>query len=565
MINYLEKYNNLPKDLKDKISAPHVMRAIHDMEAKYGVSLAALIMRVMVKDLPIDELKEHLVTNLGMESAKAGELLESLKRQVFSEIANYLDYISAKPETAVAEIQAELDSRLMLPEPDEEAEPKKASGQGANFYFSIEDEDEVRNKAQDMSALDRREQIASQVEGKIDEIISEINIIFSSEDMLRRLRTILKTYLRGVRDKIDTKQALERSIENGGLGLEDDIADDILKVVDLLNIEEAKHLGRPATPKRFRVPEDAARQNSDNGEQIRFSSDSLSGDAEYDFSQLAKRRASGENSDIRIDSEFQSLEDEEEGGDEDDNSGPLAAVVGKKTEHKVTELLRAEEEKEEPEAVEEEKPLVLDLSNKKETKPLLNSSGVQVIPVRNGSQSTLDAPAASESEPVKDEDDDEAEQATADFFRPGSMARARNKPPINAVSGSNEMLSGDIIGKVKMEDVKKVPKLGGPLEELQNMGLTEFRRLSRDPKEATTKIMGIFKLLEEEGFNRRMAGVKSWRQSPINRLYVAIGQESLIKKKDISKIITQRKEAKEDYLSQAEFDAIMELNKKIRF
>jgi len=89
--------------------------------------------------------------------------------------------------------------------------------------------------------------------------------------------------------------------------------------------------------------------------------------------------------------------------------------------------------------------------------------------------------------------------------------------------------------------------------------------MSKDVNESIIKITRMFELLEEESFNKRMAGTKAWRKSPLNRLYIKIGQESIIEQKDIKQIIEIRKKAKKDYLSQDEFDAIMELNAKLRY
>ena len=86
MINYLEKYNNLPTELKDKISAPHVMSAIHDMEEKYSVKLATVVMRVMVKDLDIERLNDYFVYENGIDAEQVKELLHELQDKVFSEI-----------------------------------------------------------------------------------------------------------------------------------------------------------------------------------------------------------------------------------------------------------------------------------------------------------------------------------------------------------------------------------------------------------------------------------------------------------------------------------------------
>jgi hypothetical protein len=333
MINYLEKYNNLPKDLRDKISAPHVMKAIHEIEEKHTVNLAALIMRVMVRDIGVDELRNFFVFEQSMEATKADALVKELRERVFSEIANYLDYISTKKaeeeKVAADELGNYAERFGLTPGKEEEAE-SESKPLGANFYFSIEDEDEVRKQAKDMGGLDRREQIAAQVEAQIDKIIGEINVIFSSEDMLRRLRQIIKTYLRGVRDKIDTKQALERDIMSGGLSLDEEIADDILSIVDKLNDEETKHPGRIVAPKKFILPEDMMKE-------------AVSGvagaktpmrDAAYDFGKLSARKPaapSAEDAMIKFDSGAPSNETSEEESKEESKE------VSKEVSEKVSE------------------------------------------------------------------------------------------------------------------------------------------------------------------------------------------------------------------------------------
>jgi hypothetical protein len=120
-------------------------------------------------------------------------------------------------------------------------------------------------------------------------------------------------------------------------------------------------------------------------------------------------------------------------------------------------------------------------------------------------------------------------------------------------------------GKVKMEDVKHVPKLTGPIDELREMNLVNFRRLSRNPRDAVLKIKKKISFLEEESYTKRFEGIKAWRQSPVNKLYLEIGQESIINKKPVNVIINNRKQARKPYLSEAEFKAVMDLNKDLRF
>ncbi len=533
MINYLEKYNNLPKDLRDKISAPHVMEAIHDMEKKYSVNLAAIVMRVVVKDLRVDELQHFFVYNLGISSDKASELIKELKKKVFSEISNYLDYINESSESITKENKDQEESFGDIPEPGPKTNfegIKIDNNKGADFYFSIEDEDEVRQQAKDLSSLDKREQIAAQVERKIESIIGQINVIFSSEDMLNRLKRILKTYLRGVRDKIDVKQALERKIENGGIGLDEEIADDIIKIVDLINKDEAQHPGRIVKLKKFSLPED--KQSLSLNKKIdEAKNQSLGGDVDYDFSKL-NVAAKPEKKEAK-DSVDEFLTSQS--SNDDDGSLESADSESEYSEQKKNND-NPQKNKSKQDGGEKD-DLVLDLSDEKETKD-------EKLP----------------------EQDNEDENEDENIFADNPIAKARNKPPLNIGNSEiNLKQFGGMTDKIKMEDIKKVSKFGGPLEELGSMSLVDFRRFGKNSKEAIKKIMEMFELLEEEGFNKRMAGIKAWRQSPINKLYLAIGQESIIKKKDIKQVIEMRKKEKKEYLSEKEFNVIMELNKRLRY
>ncbi len=73
-MEYLEKFNNLPDVVKQKISAPVVMAALEELEGEYGVELAGFVMRVMVGDLYYKNLTANLIIeyNLAPESPQIG-------------------------------------------------------------------------------------------------------------------------------------------------------------------------------------------------------------------------------------------------------------------------------------------------------------------------------------------------------------------------------------------------------------------------------------------------------------------------------------------------------------
>lgn len=117
----------------------------------------------------------------------------------------------------------------------------------------------------------------------------------------------------------------------------------------------------------------------------------------------------------------------------------------------------------------------------------------------------------------------------------------------------------------QIHDIRPMPKVMGPLEELQFLDPLNFRRLNNDPVLAVNKIFSKIKLLEKDGYDKMVLGVKAWRQSPVNRLYVQLGQEALISGKTLAEVLQKQEKNHPRYLSMEEFLAISSLNSKLIF
>jgi 6-phosphogluconate dehydrogenase (decarboxylating) len=97
------------------------------------------------------------------------------------------------------------------------------------------------------------------------------------------------------------------------------------------------------------------------------------------------------------------------------------------------------------------------------------------------------------------------------------------------------------------------------------MDLVNFRRLGKEAEEITKKIEEKINFLEDESYAKRMEGIRAWRNSPVNKLYLDIGRESIEKNKKIEDISAQMKDLGKGYLTIDEFNAIMNLNKRLRY
>lgn len=117
----------------------------------------------------------------------------------------------------------------------------------------------------------------------------------------------------------------------------------------------------------------------------------------------------------------------------------------------------------------------------------------------------------------------------------------------------------------KIVDIKKPPRVLGPVDELRELRLSDFRDLGRDRQEAIQKIQEKIELLGEESFTQRAKGIKAWQNSEIYKFYLDIGRESMDSNQTIEEIINQRMAEGKPYLTQEEFSAISDLNRKLRF
>ncbi|MAF25538.1 hypothetical protein CL634_08210 [bacterium] len=121
------------------------------------------------------------------------------------------------------------------------------------------------------------------------------------------------------------------------------------------------------------------------------------------------------------------------------------------------------------------------------------------------------------------------------------------------------------IKKQPTKDIKLKPRLTGPIEEVGTLTLADWRRLGDDPQEISQAILVKFKALAKESFAEHTKAVLAWRNSPLYQDYLAIGQASISQKRPIEEIINTNKSSGKETLSEAEVDAIMELNKHLRF
>lgn len=418
MLGYLKKFNDLPASVKDKVSNEQALAAIEALERKFNLALAALVMKVMVKELRLDDLPGHLLKE-NLTPDRADQLTKELKEKIFYSLENYLAVSPAAPAQAFA--------------------AEEPAVKGASFFFSPDDEAEIRELARRIDLAEKTALPAQVIETKLKEIIDQARINFGSADLADRFRQILKTYLRGIRNRLETKAALVKPLSSGGLSFDEDSAGKVMSLAGKI-LDSRAGAAAESRPK-INLPEAGG----------------LERDAVYDFSVLEKRKQT-----VKTKPSFSGVFKKFDTGHE------LAAPV-----------------------------------------------------------------------------------------------KTAVRPPLLQRRFEAENLTPS--PRVKIEDVKFVPRVMSPLDEIKYMDLLNFRRLDKEAVRAAEKIKNKISLLEEEGYDKRLEAVKLWRYSPLNKLYLQIGQASIGENKPIDVIIEEKKKRREEYLTAEEFAAVMDLNKSLRF
>ena len=65
MFDYLQQFNQLPEALKTKVSSPEAMAILSDLESRYRVDLAMVVMKLMIKSLTIKDLQPLFISEFG--------------------------------------------------------------------------------------------------------------------------------------------------------------------------------------------------------------------------------------------------------------------------------------------------------------------------------------------------------------------------------------------------------------------------------------------------------------------------------------------------------------------
>lgn len=148
--------------------------------------------------------------------------------------------------------------------------------------------------------------------------------------------------------------------------------------------------------------------------------------------------------------------------------------------------------------------------------------------------------------------------APSPFLRPSSI------PPA-APTRVSVSLRPSVADRTTVSDIRGASRLTGPVEELRQMTLDDYRRLGEDSVGSIRRVYEKIQRLGQESFSQKAEGVKAWRDSVVYRLYLELGQESLMTGKPVAEVIANRSRQSQETLTEQEFTLVADLNRKLRF
>jgi hypothetical protein len=456
MFDYLQQFNKLPKDLRDKVSSAEAMASLADLEKKYQVDLAVVVMKVMIKSITVKSLPLYFAAEFNLNQANAESLAKELTEKIFIYVADYLDL------------------------------------------------------SKEIKALD--------LDRDINLIIKEAGLVLPSSDLVGRLKSILSTYLKGIRSKLAARDALAKSTNLGGLSLTAAEIDRVFKVceqktfksleVNLAAVSKVQVSAVPLTPTVVVAPQSRL-------DKIISAADSPLG-TEYNLKQAIASGQIKKPEVLTPKPEVPLIKPEVLNKPKESNKKSETLISKLDTNHEVP-------------APKKELDLPIHKEELNLPKPKIIAPVTPVAPV---------------------------------ILKP--IPPRPTPPPLKPIASSRPAFSTSI-SRPSMHDIKPMPRIMGPLEELQFLDLINFRRLGKTPEEITAKVFSKIKLLEADGYDKMVAGVKAWRQSPVNRLYLKMMQEAISRGLTIKDLAITAQKDNKNYLHWDEIEAILTMNSQLIF
>jgi len=544
-----QKLNQLPQAVKDQLSSPELLDALMALETRVGARLTLPLVKIVLGELADDAIVNYLTT------------VSQLSPDNASGVAHELMALLAKFDIGIKAPIREI--KATVPSVASAQEGAKEKG----ITFSSADEAEAKM----YPVPERSNQVDYEV--LIDQVVLGFGWNEADAVMTKRLRNVVLARLKGVRDDMEATEVLTKNKKVGGLEFTAEQGSALLKIINnqlnqssVAPLPTGQRISFP-TKRPFALREisnlEVKKQQAD-GVVERQSQIQPQKNTNTAFNPLPPPpKLGGEQTgdgQVQLDTFSKPAQPLRESADkifEVQNTTPATILAPAKNVPSTPPAMTAP-------TIEEEDGLPV-LRMPGEFMPDRPTPAVASAPAPARPESVAPVAVAPQDEVVSIRHDALASTVVDGnpFKSPRPAGPARPLPyRQNTVPPKS---SGLVSRKPSVDGVKFVRQLSGPVEELEQMTLIEFRRLGATPAEAATKIKAMIELLEHESYTKKLDGINAWGKNEISQFYRLLGQTSMKEAKSIEQIITNRLESNKPTLTMEEFSAVMELNQELRY
>lgn len=568
----LRKFKALPEGLRNKVSSPEAIERIETLEEKYGVKISLAFMAFLVGEMSVADLQSYFIEKFDKMPAIAAEISKG--------ISTLMDDSNQAVDSVISEVNLK---------------DKNAASDVAKMVFSSTDEQEVKSLPTFEHQVPSVDDYAAQARA----IIKDFGFQDKDEVVMKRLENFVVAKLRDVRDDIETLEVLTKSRKVGGMELDEQKARFLIK---LTNDKEAGfHNGQvpvaePVAKPRIEFPVYQELKDKKTVPTAVASEPikplTLEEKREKDGYIVQETRNKTQDTKQIITEQVAPILPLQ--------GGRTAATFPSKEEKKTEDLIISNQDKQKKNFGSLPSPgEVYPIIEEEDGLPVIRMpEEVMVAPVAIPQTSKVipGLPVQPAISPKKEEAVQDANKirgtsenhSTIKLFNTESVDQikpeavivkaeptapkktinlppARPEPyisPAKTLPPKPAMMSAR---RPSLDDVKFVRKLIGPVEELETMTIIDFRRINPDPAAAAKKIKEKIILLEKELYSKRAEGIIAWHKSEVSRFYRLLGQASMAEGRSIEEIIAERQQAGKPTLTIGEFNAIMELNRELRY
>ncbi|MCK4745188.1 hypothetical protein KAS41_03945 [Candidatus Parcubacteria bacterium] len=498
------------------------------------------LMRKIISGEPIDEKDKFAIQPIGEEDKKVGE--EDLKTSVQK-------IIRIKQAQKITEKIA--DNKTSEPVEVKTLKQEKEI-KASDVLFDKSDDKEIEKLKTETDELKNSSGAqADDLSLESEQIIKKLNLQMNSF-LAARFKNIIISFLKGIRDKIGLKEVLRRSTENGGMGMNSQEIDKILKEIqdqkekikNKPTIVESQKFVKSVKSKVYKAHKVESQESGIKNQELRIKE-------KKNIGLLVNKKDNFLKNNVAIEK----------------IAPPPPIVVENKEENKKDESPKPKVEN--AEGVESQKFKV-------ESQNEVEKMSQEKMRDRRNVLSEIEKSKAYSEQNQRIENNGETGKKQGFFGKLFGNKKVESQKSIKSIKSIKskvhkvESKEKEMVQEEKQEKNldylnNEKPKLVGPIEELKYLSIEDFRNWSKDPMKAIKKIEEKIDVAGEKFLEKRILGIKAWKKSEINKLYLEILNDGLIKHKQIEEIIEERKKERNTVLSKDEFEAIMELNKRLRF